>query len=62
MHILLATDGSPFSQVAGNLLSRLPWPPTCELTVMSAVDKLELLPLTEENGQEDEQEAGQQLQ
>ncbi|WP_143308124.1 universal stress protein [Candidatus Entotheonella palauensis] len=43
MNILLATDGSHFSQAAGHFLTRLPWPSNCELTVLSVVDKPELL-------------------
>ena len=62
MKILLATDGSPYSQTAGKLLARLAWPPTRELTVLSVVDRLELLTATMETGQDDEQDAGEQLQ
>lgn len=47
MNILLATDGSPLSQAAGTCLTRLPWPTTCELTVLSVVDQPAGTPLGE---------------
>ncbi len=62
MKILLATDGSPFSQVAGDLLTRLPWPSTRELTVLTVVDKLQLPTPTEKSAQDETHQAGQQLQ
>ncbi len=43
MKILFATDGSAFSQVAGHLLTRLPWPSARDLTVLSVVDQPTLL-------------------
>lgn len=62
MKILLATDGSPFSQVASALVTRLPWPATHELTVLSVVDKLAWLPAAETGGQDDEHGAHQRLE
>jgi nucleotide-binding universal stress UspA family protein len=41
MHILLAIDGSPFSEAAGHLLRRIPMPPVSELTLLTVVDKLD---------------------
>jgi len=38
MHILLAIDGSPFSEAAGNLLRRIPMPSPPELTLLTVVD------------------------
>jgi nucleotide-binding universal stress UspA family protein len=61
MHILLATDGSRFSQAAGNLLMRLPWPATRALTVLSVVDKPEWLSSREKRTEDDRLHEGQQL-
>jgi nucleotide-binding universal stress UspA family protein len=41
MHILLAIDGSPFSEAAGDLLRRIPMPSTPELTLLAVMDKLD---------------------
>ncbi len=62
MKMMLATDGSPFSQAAGQLLRRLPWPSTRELTVLSVVDHLSWLPTIEASGRNDDDHADQQLQ
>lgn len=62
MNILLATDGSPFSQAAGDLLTRLPWPSPSELTVLSVVDKLEPPSTTEKSDQDPTYQAVQQAQ
>ena len=62
MKVLLATDGSPAAQAAGNLLRRLPWPSTRELTVLSVVDKLDLLLPAQENILEETYNQNAQLQ
>ncbi len=62
MNILLATDGSPFSQAARELLMRLSWPATRQLTVLSVVDKLKWPSQTEASEPEDASQDSQQLQ
>jgi nucleotide-binding universal stress UspA family protein len=61
MQILLATDGSPSSAYAGDLLKRLPLPPDSALTILTVIDKLEILPAPEEMVN-DERGAHQQWQ
>ena len=52
MQILLAIDGSPFSEAAGELLRRIPMPSTPELTLLTVVDSLD----------DEEHDARQELQ
>ena len=62
MNILLATDGSRFSQAAGRLVARLPWRETCELTVLSVIDEPELLSTSEQHPENETPQEGQQFQ
>jgi nucleotide-binding universal stress UspA family protein len=62
MKILLATDGSPSATFAGNLLACMPLPPGSELTLLTVVDKLDMLPALEEMVSDGERQARQQWQ
>lgn len=62
MKIVLATDGSPSAAFAGHMLTRLPLPPSSELTILTVVDKLDVPPAPEEVVSDGERHAHQTWQ
>ncbi len=61
MRVLLATDGSTSSEAAANLLLQLPLPPTCELTLLTVLPRLDQATMKRESVSKSVTEHAEQL-